>query len=253
MEYVEDFVDNLVDVYYPDNLPVLQTEIRTRLLIDPVVDRERAEELGKDGLKQGILDAAHDFYQKKEEQLTTEFMGALERYFVLSVIDDKWREHLRAMDELKEGIYLRAFGQRDPLVEYKKEAFELFSQMITDINVEVMSNVYKYFPEVRNQRPAVESRPRGGGEATGLPRERSSSVTGSRRLRFTHANTAGMGLVTDPAAVVDASEATVPADGGTTDASEPAVRQVVRQGDKIGRNDPCYCGSGKKYKHCHGR
>ena len=93
-------------------------------------NRERAEELGKDGLKQGILDAAHDFYQKKEEQLTSDFMGALERYFVLSVIDDKWREHLREMDELKEGIYLRAYAQRDPLVEYKKEAFEIFSTMI---------------------------------------------------------------------------------------------------------------------------
>lgn len=259
MEYVEDFVDNLVDVYFPDNLPVLLNEIRTKLVIaiDIESDPTVLDQLGKEGVKEKILEFAHDFYTRKEEQLGSEFMGALERHFVLNVIDEKWREHLRAMDELKEGIYLRAYGQRDPLVEYKREAFELFSQMIGDINNEVMSNVYRYFPEVRGRQPEA-AQPR---QQTRLPRERGGggSVSSSRRLRFTHASAAGMGLGANPNAAVDSMEGTVPgesegaAQAGASPENGEGGHTVVREGPKIGRNDPCYCGSGKKFKHCHGR
>jgi preprotein translocase subunit SecA len=253
MEYVEDFVDNLVEVYYPDNLAALRNEVRTKLVIDIDIQSDPAaiEQLGKEGVKEKVLEFAHDFYNRKEEQLGADFMGALERHFVLNVIDEKWREHLRGMDELKEGIYLRAYGQRDPLIEYKKEAFELFSAMIGDINLEVMSNVYRYFPEVRGRQPEA-AQPR---QQSRSMRAGGGSVSSSRRLRFTHASAAGMGLGANPNAVVDSMEGTVPEEAGAAPSadSEEGGHTVVREGKKIGRNDPCYCGSGKKYKHCHGR
>jgi preprotein translocase subunit SecA len=252
--YVDEFIDEIVEVYIPDNLEQLKNEVRTKLLFDPVVDQQRAEELGKDGMKESLMKGALDFYQRKEEQLGSEFMGALERHFVLNVIDEKWREHLRAMDELKEGIYLRAYGQRDPLVEYKKEAFELFQQLIGEINTDVVAHVFRYYPEVRG---AGVRTPEGRQQQVALPREqRASNTSSTRRLRFTHANAAGLGLGANPNAAVDEMEGGA-TDGGATatgaETGEAAQRTVVREGPKIGRNDPCYCGSGKKYKHCHGR
>jgi preprotein translocase subunit SecA len=256
MEYVEDFVDNLVATYVPDNVEQLRNEVRTKLLIDPLVDQQRAEELGKEGMKERLMEIAKDFYHRKEEQLGSEFMGALERHFVLAVIDEKWREHLRAMDELKEGIYLRAYGQRDPLVEYKKEAFELFQELIGEINTDVMSHTFRYFPDMRNVRQ--NEQPRQQAQTTqGLPREgRSSNASSTRRLRFTHSNAAGLGLGANPDAPLTdmdgANAASAPAQQEESSV-DSTPRTVVRENPKIGRNDPCYCGSGKKYKHCHGR
>ena len=184
-------------------------------------------------------------------------MGNLERFAVLHIIDERWREHLREMDELKEGIFLRAYGQRDPVVEYKKEAFEIFSRMIKEIDVEVMSFVFRYVPEVRAPRqtesvrtnPANEQRPVGDG----LPRER-SSTSSTRRLRFTHASTSGMGLGTDPemAAALGTNPQQQENTASASDAEVELPRTVTRDNPKVGRNDPCYCGSGKKFKHCHG-
>jgi preprotein translocase subunit SecA len=262
MDYTEEFVHDLIATNFPDNIEAIRNDIRTKLIIDIEVEQARAEELGPEGVKEGIMNAAHDFYHRKEEQLGAEFMGNLERFAVLHIIDERWREHLREMDELKEGIGLRAYAQRDPIVEYKKEAFELFQRMITEIDVEVMSFAYRYFPEVRDQRQGG-GRQEGGEvrarQAGGLPRDRSNANTSStRRLRFTHASTAGMGLGSDPeaAAAVAAGNQAQGNGGGAQQAEAPAdalPRTVTRDNPKVGRNDPCYCGSGKKFKHCHGR
>ncbi len=171
-------------------------------------------------------------------------MAGLERYAVLQIIDDKWREHLRDMDELKEGIYLRAYGQKDPVLEYKKEAFELFQAMIREIDVDVVAMVFKFWPETQVMRNA-EPRPRP--VAPAAPRDR-SNVSASRGLRFTHANAAGLGLGDNPEKIVDAA---MKPDSVTE--AEEAPQPVTRDNPKVGRNDPCYCGSGKKFKHCHGR
>jgi len=251
-DYVEEFVAEQIETHYPDSIPALQNEIRTKLLIDVEVTPERAQELGAEGMKEGIMAAARDFYQRKEARYGTEFMSNLERFAVLHVIDERWRDHLREMDELKEGIHLRAYAQRDPLVEYKKEAFEIFSRMIHDIDTEVMSFVFRYVPEVRPQaRQQAEPRTRPAGE--GISRG-GTNTSSTRRLRFTHASTAGMGLSGDPETVA----ALAGTRGGAQQAEnaqpeEPVQRPVTRDNPKIGRNDPCHCGSGKKYKHCHGR
>jgi preprotein translocase subunit SecA len=254
MEYVEEFVDILLDTHFPEEMSILRNELRTKILVDVEIDNATAERMGRAEVREKIMEEAQEFYHRKEEQLGLEFMQGLERFAVLSVIDERWREHLREMDDLKEGIYLRAYGQRDPLVEYKKEAFELFQQMIAEINQEVISTVFRTFPDPRFAQRPPEPRQRPVGQ--GQPRERRATVTSSRQLRFTHANTAGLGLGANPEAVVDAmvdpsrQEATA---SSATETDAPKPRPVVREEPKIGRNDPCYCGSGKKYKHCHGR
>ena len=251
-DYVEEFVGNLVETYFPEGMEQLRNEIITKMLITIEVTQARAEELGKEELKTRIVNAAKDFYARKEQRLSPEFMGNLERYAVLQVIDDKWREHLREMDDLKEGIQLRAYAQKDPLIEYKKEAFLLFQQLVQDINTEVISLVFRYEPDggaprqqQQQQRPA--SMP--------VRRERQTS---NRPLRYTHASTTGLGLQAKTEAEIEAvASGTAKPANGEADAEEAAAaaaaRQVVREEPKIGRNDPCFCGSGKKYKHCHGR
>jgi preprotein translocase subunit SecA len=245
-EFVEDFVDNLLAANFPDSIPVIEHELRARLILPIDISIERAHELGADGMKAKIMEFAHDFYQRKETALGAVFMGNLERYAVLSIIDDKWREHLRDMDDLKEGIGLRSYAQRDPLVEYKREAFETFTAMLTSINTEVASFVFRYWPEnIPQQR--MQQRSDGGTES----RTRSGGGTSTRRMRHSAATASGMGLANDPNAgsLVDGDEGGHDAD---TEVMAPSL-PITRDEKKIGRNDPCYCGSGKKFKHCHGR
>jgi len=108
------------------------------------------------------MDTAREFYSKKEEMLSPELMARLERFAVLSVIDQKWKEHLREMDDLKEGIGLRAYGQKDPLVEYKGEAFKLFVTLLEQVRNDVVSFAFKFFPqapdEIQQRRRQPSSR-----------------------------------------------------------------------------------------------
>ncbi|MBL7987476.1 MAG: preprotein translocase subunit SecA [Chlorobi bacterium] len=255
-DYVEEWVDTLAEAHFPDGMYLLRNEIRVRMLIDIEVSPERAQELGKEALKGKILEAAMDTYNRKEQRLTSDFMAQLERFAMLHVIDDKWREHLRAMDELKEGIHLRSFSQRDPLVEYKKEAYGLFTQLISDINLEVINLVFRYEPELRMRQPEPQRRRPIGTATDGMPRQR-NNVSASRPLNYTHRSATGMGMAAttaeemeSAAAAVESGEEPAPQRGADT---QPTIQQVLRDQPKIGRNDPCYCGSGKKFKQCHGR
>jgi preprotein translocase subunit SecA len=243
-DFVEEFADELLEEHFPDNIERLRVELRTKLLIDPEVDEFAAQQIGKPELKARILELAHEFYKRKEDQLGTEFMANLERYAVLQVIDDKWREHLRDMDELKEGIYLRQYGQKDPVLEYKREAFDLFRAMIREIDLEVIAFVFKFWPEQQTMRNAE---PRQRPVAPAVQRDR-SNVSTSRGLRFTHQSAAGLGLGDNPERAVEKSM-----QPDTAMEAAEAPQPVMRENPKIGRNDPCYCGSGKKFKHCHGQ
>ena len=149
------------------------------------------------------------------------------------------------MDDMKEGIYLRAYGQKDPLLEYKKEAFILFSQMIGDINLEVIATAFKYFPESQSN----EDRKRAE-DAQRLTIQKAlnnnrKNVTSGAQLQFTHANTTGLGMIANS----DDIDSTVI----TANTIDQQKKTFVRDEKKIGRNDTCFCGSGKKYKNCHGR
>ena len=246
-EYTDDFIEQTLDKYFPEEMAKVLDEIRTKLLIDiKVHDPEEAEELGREAIQEMIREKAREFYRKKEEHLGSDFMANLERFAVIHVIDDKWRENLREMDDLKQAIGLRAYGQRDPIVEYKKEAYEMFVDLIAEMNAEVASFVYRYFPQAPTSDPNRAQRRRRGLYPT--KRDRMAESEGrERRLSYRHSDATNMGMnegVDPNVAAATGRGAAQQAQGGTT---------VVREEPKVGRNDPCWCGSGKKYKHCHGR
>ncbi len=217
LSQAEELVDDIIDKNFDDvNVIGIKEQLLQYMLVDIQLEPEEFETLGKDGLKDKVIQAANDFYKRKEEMLGSDLMARLERYAVLSVIDQKWKEHLREMDDLKEGIGLRAYGQKDPLVEYKAEAFKLFVDLLGQIRNESVSFAFKFFPQASEE----------------VQRRR----TAPARMMESKQSTENIGL------------------SGRTPHTNPEGKvQTVRVEQKVGRNDPCPCGSGKKYKHCHGK
>jgi preprotein translocase subunit SecA len=227
LDLVDELAQNLVDKYYDDgDIEGLVNELRSQLLVDLRIEPQQFQSLGKDGVRDEIIKAAREFYKRKEERLGPEMMAQIEKMVVLRVIDEKWKDHLREMDDLKEGIHLRAYGQKDPIVEYKTESFNMFMEFLNLVNTEIVTTAFKLFP-VEQQIP----------------------LRGPRRpqqMRTTHEAATGMGF--------QGNREPVP--GGAAQAPPEAKAgkpQPIHVGEKIGRNDPCPCGSGKKYKQCHGR
>lgn len=204
------------------NVDELNESLLRNALLDMKFKPDDIASLGEEGLKQRVMTEAHRFYDEKEQKLTIEIMKMLEKAVVLQVIDEKWRDHLRELDDLKEGIGLRAYGQKDPLIEYKQEAFRMFGQLVDMISEQTVQMVFKAFPT---------------NESIKAVQERSSRQI-NKRLVATHQS------------VENISER-----GQNDDENRPQkpVTQPIRIEDKVGRNDPCPCGSGKKYKQCHGR
>ncbi len=220
-DLLEEWVDELVQKYFDDvNVQALKEDLLQHILVDVNIYPEEFETLGKDGIKERIVKAAKDFYNRKEEMIGSEMMAQLERFAMLSVIDSKWKEHLREMDDVKEGINLRAYGQKDPLVEYKTEAFNLFLNLLQSIRNETVSFVFKFFPH--NREEVQQRRRQSAGRQSQIKED-----------------TSNLGLV------IPTLKQSREASGGKL--------QPVRISDRTGRNDPCPCGSGKKYKQCHGK
>ncbi|MDT3697627.1 MAG: preprotein translocase subunit SecA [Ignavibacterium sp.] len=217
LNQMEELVDEIIEKNFDDvNIIGIKEQLLQYLLVDIKLEPEEFEHLGKDGLKDKIVQSAIDFYKRKEEMLGSDLMARLERYAVLSVIDQKWKEHLREMDDLKEGIGLRAYGQKDPLVEYKAEAFKLFVDLLSQIRNESVSFSFKFFPQATEE----------------VQRRRTAPV----RMMESKQSTENIGL------------------SGRQPHTNPEGKvQTVRVEQRVGRNDPCPCGSGKKYKHCHGK
>lgn len=217
-EYLNEYIDELVEKYFEEiNIDALKSELLQHLLIDVKFDPEEFDTKGKDGIAEKILHSAKEFYTRKEEMLGAELMARLERYAVLSVIDDKWKEHLREMDDLKEGIGLRAYGQKDPLVEYKAEAYHLFVSLISEIRNEVLSFCFKFFPQQPDEVQARRVR--------------------QLRMQTVKDSVENLGMQNSDTA---------------KESRNRGKQQPVKVEQKVGRNDPCPCGSGKKYKNCHG-
>ena len=151
-------------------------------------------------------------------------MRKIEKQIMLQVLDTLWKEHLATMDHLRQGIHLRAYAQKNPKQEYKRESFELFEQLLTSLKYEVV----KFLSHVQIQRQD---------EAEQIEQQRRAAAE-REKLAFQHAEASGM--AGDP--------------GEQPGAAEPATPQTfTREAPKVGRNDPCPCGSGKKYKQCHGK
>ncbi|MDE2827205.1 MAG: preprotein translocase subunit SecA [Bacteroidota bacterium] len=250
----------------------LREEFRRLLSFDYEIDRKLFFDLGDDGVAEDAYNKAVAYYERKRRALAVPFSNSmktvlesdvenkperafidfsdghrklrtvvriedvvqsegqeindsLERTAMLSLIDEHWTEHLRSLDEVKEGIGLRAYGQRDPLVEYKMEAFRLFSEVIDQIGEDVVTFVFR-------AGPLVERRGNGSvGQRSRMDRSRATARHQSAAASFGVVGSRNGGAQRDPS----------------------AKRKPVLVGEHVGRNSSCPCGSGKKYKHCHGR
>ncbi len=222
VEYLEEFVEELVEAHFENaEIPQIQEKFHNTFLVFPEITPTEFEKLGKEGLINHLTEAAKKFYREKEEMLGLDLMMRIERFAFLNSIDNKWKEHLRDMDDLKEGINLRAYGQKDPLVEYKSEAFKLFQLLLISTRDEIIASAFKFFPAnpdtVGQQRRPASSR-------LTLSKESVDSYSGG--------SSEGSGQKIRP--------------------SEAVKVQPIRVEERVGRNDTCPCGSGKKYKNCHG-
>ncbi|MEW6032013.1 MAG: preprotein translocase subunit SecA [Bacillota bacterium] len=208
---------------------------------EPGYGRRREE--ARKALRDWLVSRGREAYDRKEAELGPEIMRELEKLVMLRVVDTKWMAHLDAMDDLRDGVSLRAFGQRDPLTEYKLEAFEMFNQMIASIQEDIVRTVFKL---------RVERRPEAPPERTGVAVKPEAAGFVAARAA------AGGGLLSGPAAgpgqvATGAAPPPRPGPAGRSPGSPGGGRPApVVNPPKVGRNDPCPCGSGKKYKKCHG-
>jgi preprotein translocase subunit SecA len=184
--------------------------------------KENIYSMDQDGLVEQIKKDAMAIYDVKEKRYGSERMRLIERFIILRIIDDEWKDHLYEMDMLKEGIHLRAYGQKDPLIEYKREAFLMFESLIDRVNEKTLQLLWKFQLEDDNVVAGRRTTPR----AT---------------LQTVHASAQNMGYANaDESDIQKASR------------ERSQKTQPIRVEQKIGRNDPCPCGSGKKYKKCCG-
>ena len=281
LEMLSLVVEEIVQRHHGDgSVEEMQMDLRRLLAIDYQVERDKFFALGEDGVQEEVFTLAVKHYDRKRSALAEPFYrtieeaarqdtdkkldrvfvdfsdgnrrlravakvdellktrgqeinNSLERTAMLTLIDQRWTDHLRSLDEVKEGIGLRAYGQRDPLVEYKMEAFNLFSKVMEEISRDVVTFVMRAGPVVdrqsNNQRPqaaAASSRTRGR-----LDRQRAKESKNAARSSYGIASSGKNAAGRDPS----------------------TRRQPVTVGAQVGRNSPCPCGSGTKYKYCHGR
>ncbi len=261
-DYVSGILGDLIDQYAPlkehvDNwdLKGLKDNIFTRFGVDIYAEGIKPETLNRQELGDAIFDKLKQRYTAKEQIIGPEAMRYHERMIMLSVLDSLWKDHLLNMDHLKEGIGLRGYGQHDPLVEYKRESFDMFEEMMKKFQEETAR--YLYLMQILERPPDRSVGPEGGGPGGigpqgGLgPRPGVPALGGNgdgRRPRQVATSMDDLEETFQRKKRRELEQARM-AGGG----SEPkTVQQVVRGAEKVGRNDPCPCGSGKKYKKCHG-
>ncbi len=237
-DLLHDYSENIVNRYFRDlDVQGLEEQAMRDLSVEFRIDSATFESDGTEKTAENLYRSALDFYKRKEAAIPEEIMRQIEKYAVLNVIDQKWREHLREIDSLKEGINLRAYGQKDPLLEYKQEAYKLFVSMLGEIEHETLSLAFKLFPMTEEAREQIEA-------------ERKKAQVQQDRLvaRHDEAKTA----FDNPAVEPGAGQNRKKQKGSDREGVEEPL-QPVRAEKTPGRNDPCPCGSGKKYKNCCGK
>lgn len=221
LEMIPEVVKGALQIYadekiYPEDwdLPGLLNFGERVFLPAGLLGEEELRGLSREELREKLIQAANDFYNRREEEIGSEVMRELERVILLRVVDSKWMDHIDAMHQLRQGVGLRAYGQQDPLVEYKYEAYEMFQEMIHSIQEDVVRLILhvqiSQAPERQRVAAPVQTVKNRDGGAMGEARKAGGEETGDR------------------------------------------VKQTPVTVKKIGRNDPCPCGSGKKYKKCCG-
>ncbi|AKC87296.1 preprotein translocase subunit SecA [Pseudoxanthomonas suwonensis] len=217
------------------DLPGLEAELEGELglRLDLQGLSRTSEELDAERIEQHVQDAVAAMFGQKESQLGPETARALEKHIMLTVLDQGWKEHLARMDYLRQGIHLRGYAQKQPKQEYKKEAFQLFSEMLENVKRQVVTLLARVRVRTEEEIAELEAQERAQAEAR------------LRQAQFQHAAAVGYDTEDEVAAIERERRANV--------MGAAATGTVVRDTPKVGRNDPCPCGSGKKYKHCHGQ
>ncbi|ALM89486.1 MULTISPECIES: preprotein translocase subunit SecA [Alteromonas] len=223
----EDVVSGVVDEYIPPqsleemwDVKGLEERLRADFAVDLPIQTwlENDDKLYEEKLRERIHDEVVSSYKEKESVVGEQVLRQFEKAVMLQNLDSHWKEHLAAMDHLRQGIGLRSYAQKNPKQEYKRESFALFSQMLEALKVEVITILSRVKVQAEEDVEKVEEQRR---QADNVPKQ------------FEHEN-------------ASATEA-------PPEAASDKVRTEVRDGPKVGRNDPCPCGSGKKYKQCHGK
>jgi preprotein translocase subunit SecA len=244
-EQIAAVISRLVDEYTPGDfvddwdLDELWVQLEQIYQVDFGADEIDRSQTDREELKRLITEDAMSLYDEREEELGEELMRALERYLVLQIIDQRWREHLYDMDYLREGIHLRGFAQIEPLVAYKNEAFTLFEDLMNSIWSDFARMIYNVQVEVQGPN----------GDGTAPPEQQPvpefapppQMTSGMGALAYS-----GGSLEDQPSAYGEAGEP--PAE----EAPPVVAQRRVDEHETLGRNDPCWCGSGKKFKKCHG-
>lgn len=198
----------------------LESEFALRLPVQQWLDEDQS--LYEETLREKISDELVKIYREKEEQVGIETIRQFEKQVLLQVLDTRWKEHLQSMDHLRQGIHLRGYAQKNPKQEYKRESFELFQSMLSNIKhdvIRVLSHV-----QVQKEEDVEEME------------RRRREAQAQQQYQYQHADSGGM-----------------QGDEEASDNNENQAQPFVRDGRKVGRNEPCPCGSGKKYKQCHGK
>jgi len=257
LDMARGIVEQSVDMRCPNDkhpdtwdLGTLRNDVLS--LFGAKIDLAELGSMTKDEISDAIADKLKQKYEEKEALVGADTMRHAERMVMLNVIDNQWKDHLLSMDELKQGIGNRAYGQKDPLVEYKKESFDLFSAMMDRIEDETVR--YLYFLQVTQNAPVLPFPEEG--EEEGGEEESSNGSAGQAAAASAAAaeaqRQAAKSTMEDFTRNIQRKkerELQVLQFGGGDDSSGP---KTVNGGQKVGRNDPCPCGSGKKYKKCHG-
>jgi preprotein translocase subunit SecA len=237
----------MVDDYTPGDviedwdLAELQTQVQQLWPSTTEVSSLQPEQTDREDLREALLADALAAYDRREQEFGDEIMRQLERAILLQIIDNRWREHLFEMDYLREGIHLRGFAQIDPLVAYKNEGFSMFEALMHSIWEEFARLIFHVEVEVapQAQEQFAPTQQIGGFDYSGGTAAQPSAL-----------DQAAVATASGPdVAAEEAIERQQTGNGGAIPEQETVVKD---EKDKIGRNDPCWCGSGKKYKKCHG-
>ncbi len=250
-EELEEVVTRLVETYTPGeifedwDLGGLEAHSDSLWPVGVAVSEISPESANREQITDALTEDALGAYDRREEEFGEELMRYLERQILLQIIDNRWREHLYEMDYLREGIHLRGFAQIDPLVAYKNEGFKMFEELMASIWEEFVRVIFhvevNIEPAQAEQMFEEEQRGRSGGSV------QYSGAAGEERPSAM--NEARAGVVTAPGDPAAPPEEAPSGNGGGGVNPATVVKTDV---EKIGRNDPCWCGSGKKYKKCHG-
>jgi len=229
-DIMEDYLDNITDIYCSMGSNPQEwewdefaSEVMNTFSLDIKSEDDRIGTV--DELRDMVMQGSHAILSYKKESVDKALFDHFQKWVVFRTIDENWREHLAAMDQLREGIGLRAYGQKNPLIEYKQEGFGMFADMMVNTNRETLKRIFRTNIQQSEQKPAAPQ-----------------PMPGNLKMR--HDESAGMGFTAPPQGARAGAQAS---------AHNQSQRQPIMVEEKTGRNEPCPCGSGKKYKKCCGK